>query len=62
MSGLVIQQTLVLGILMVVGAACAKSGILNKERSQGISGLLINVTLPAMVVQKCLITVTPQQL
>jgi malate permease and related proteins len=44
-----IIQSLVLFFYMGVGFACAKTNILNQEMSRGISRLLLNVTLPALV-------------
>lgn len=42
-------QSLTLFFYMGIGFACAKSNILSQEMSRGISRLLLNVTLPALI-------------
>ena len=43
------QQVAVLFLLIFTGAAATKAGILRSEGKQTLSGLLVNVVVPAMI-------------
>jgi hypothetical protein len=53
-------QTLVLFILMAVGFGAGKSGILDEFGAKGISRLLVNFVLPALIVQSMQRPFTPE--
>lgn len=42
-------QSLILFLYMAIGFACAKLGVLSPDHTRGISRLLLNVTLPALI-------------
>lgn len=46
---LVVQQVIVLAILMAVGYIATKKNIINEEVSRGMSGILTNIALPALI-------------
>ena len=46
---ILVKQMLVLFLLMVVGFVCRKIGLLNDESSKKISGLVVNVANPALI-------------
>ncbi|CCQ97131.1 Auxin Efflux Carrier [[Clostridium] ultunense Esp] len=45
----VLQQVLILAVLMLVGYCSAKKNIINEETSQGMTQILINIALPALI-------------
>jgi predicted permease len=55
-----IQQTLILFILMAVGYGAGKSRILDEAGGKGISRLLVNFILPALIVQSMQRPFTPE--
>ena len=44
-----LQQMVVLFIIMIIGFLCQKKGMLNEEANKRISGLVVNVANPALV-------------
>ena len=44
-----VQQVAVLFLLIFTGVAATKTGILRPEGKQTLSGLLVNVVVPAMI-------------
>ena len=46
---LIFKQMIILFLLMMVGYVCRKRGLLNDEGSKKISGLVVNVANPALV-------------
>jgi predicted permease len=42
-------QSLTLFLYLAIGFVCAKSGVLKQDQTRGISRLLVNVTLPALI-------------
>lgn len=49
MTTILAEQLAVLGILMFIGWAFAKRGVLNREVSKGLSNILIDIATPAMI-------------
>ena len=50
MIQIVVQRVIIMLIIVLVGFVCGKTGILTTVQNRGISGILINVALPAMCI------------
>lgn len=47
---MIFNSVIILFLIMIVGFVIRKAGVLNEQLNKGLSGLLINVTLPFMVI------------
>ena len=50
MALIALRQTVILAMLMAVGALARKTGILNDERDKGLSAILLNIVTPCVVI------------
>lgn len=50
MNRIIITQVAVLGVLMLVGMVARKTQIINDTISKGLSNILVNIALPAMII------------
>ncbi|TVR68508.1 MAG: AEC family transporter [Marinilabiliales bacterium] len=48
-SEIIITQIIMLGIVVIIGAAAAKTGIITENLKEGIASLVFNITLPLLI-------------
>lgn len=56
----IITQIVVMSLLMGVGVLCAKTGIINDERSKGLSEIAMKISTPAVIVASFQRVYTPE--
>ncbi|SJZ36879.1 AEC family transporter [Selenihalanaerobacter shriftii] len=56
---IIINQILILFLMILVGYIVRKKGIINQEINEGLSNLLLEVNLPALIISSMTITINP---
>jgi predicted permease len=59
---LAVKQTVQLFLMILVGIVCTKYSILNTEKAKTLSGILVNVVMPAVVINSFQVAFTPEHL
>ena len=57
---IIINQILALFIIIFVGYILRKKGLINEKLNKGLSSLLIEVTLPALIISSMLVSIDPK--
>lgn len=46
----ILQQMVIFGVLLVIGAVAAKAKVLKKEVLDSLAKVVVNITLPALII------------